>query len=431
MTDLLIKLATRSRPKRAIDTIRRFASMAEGDVRFLVSIDHDDRTMNAPDVISEMVDAGQGADVDVRLGTSRGKIHAINRDLEGQAFDILIGAADDMVPVVDGYDRIIAEDMDRLFPNLDGALHYNDGNTGEKLNTLPVMGFNLFAKFGYLYHPCYWSLWADNEYQDVLRAMNRLPYIDNCIIEHCHPYRRNVATVAYQPDPLLKHTERWNQQDKETYRRRKRVGFEAQEILLSICICTIESRRSMLAELLNELNRQINSHPQVDQIETLIDRDGGEKSVGAKRNELLDRAIGRFVVFIDDDDMVSGEYVEQIIAAINGHPDADCVALEGKRTVEGKRPTRFATSLSCGRYYEKDGVHYRTPNHVSPVRIEHARQCRFPERDVGEDTQYAERLMQSGLLISEAPTEGVLYHYRFDPKTSTSLQARRRERSKA
>jgi len=40
-------------------------------------------------------------------------------------------------------------------------------------------------------------------------------------------------------------------------------------------------------------------------------------TIGAKRNQLLHRAKGDYVAFVDDDDLVSSDYVNKVLSAVS------------------------------------------------------------------------------------------------------------------
>ena len=103
---------------------------------------------------------------------------------------------------------------------------------------------------------------------------------------------------------------------------------------LSILILTVVGRESMLNELLNVINSQ-----KKDDIEILIENDNGKMKLGRKRNNLIDRAIGDYIVFVDDDDMVPDYYVSEILKGIESQPD--CCSLEGVVTFDGINPKIF------------------------------------------------------------------------------------------
>jgi glycosyltransferase involved in cell wall biosynthesis len=76
-------------------------------------------------------------------------------------------------------------------------------------------------------------------------------------------------------------------------------------MLLSILIPTLESRKEEFHRLYEKLSNQIIGNSLADEVEILYLLDNREYSLGFKRNRLIEKAIGRFVAFIDDDDDVS------------------------------------------------------------------------------------------------------------------------------
>ena len=69
-------------------------------------------------------------------------------------------------------------------------------------------------------------------------------------------------------------------------------------------------------------------------------------------------------------------------------------------------------------HFKKDGLQYRPLNHLNPVRINIAKKIGYPEKNFGEDSDYCDRLLESGLIKSEFNFNEVMYHYLFDPKTT-------------
>lgn len=214
---ILFKYATRGRPKWFRQTLDRYYDMLSGkhDCQFVVSIDRDDMSMQTP----EMADyCASKPNLEVCLGDSKTKVEAINADMEGREFDILVVVSDDMGPVEHGYDDIIAQDMQRYFPDLDGALHYNDGaHAQDKLITLTIMGKHLYDAFGYIYYPEYESLWCDNEFTDLVRQWGVVTWINRVIIRH--EFHKFGSDETYRKNDLS-----WAK-DKALYHDRKAKGF--------------------------------------------------------------------------------------------------------------------------------------------------------------------------------------------------------------
>jgi len=174
---------------------------------------------------------------------------------------------------------------------------------------------------------------------------------------------------------------------------------------LSILICSLYSRAEKLNRLLAKLNPQLNA-----EVEVLVKSDHGEMIIGQKRNKLLSEATGEYIAFIDDDDLVSDDYVAKILSAIQTSPD--CVGMQGVITFQGQCPRIFIHSTKYDSWFEQNDVYYRPPNHLNPVKRELALQVGFPELNHGEDRDYSMRL--KSLLKSEKFITGVIYHYLYE-----------------
>ena len=182
---LLIKFPTRGRPDKFFNVLDKYVSLSRsGCVRFVVSCDLDDNTMNN-DVVREKLASYDN--LEVHFGTSKTKIEAINADMRGQDFDICLLASDDMIPEREGYDLEIIEKMKVNYPDLDGVIWFSDGYQKSKLNTLIVLGKRYYDRFGYLYHPDYVSFYCDNEFMQVAFMLGKQTYVDDVIIRHEHP----------------------------------------------------------------------------------------------------------------------------------------------------------------------------------------------------------------------------------------------------
>ena len=182
---------------------------------------------------------------------------------------------------------------------------------------------------------------------------------------------------------------------------------------LSILICTLYDRASDLNKLMNVLQPQV-----VKDVEILTELDGGELSTGAKRNKLLKRARGDYVAFIDDDDLVSTDYVSKLLKAIDTNPD--CCSLQGQismtERIKGRSRRKrkrvnkiFIHSLRYDSWFEKDRVYYRCPNHLNAIKRSIALQVMFVEVDRGEDRTFSEMIYP--LLNTEEWVQGTIFFY--------------------
>lgn len=177
---------------------------------------------------------------------------------------------------------------------------------------------------------------------------------------------------------------------------------------LSILIPTLPERKDFLNELLTELSKQ--GGPD---IEVITDARGKEVTTGEKRNALLKSAVGKYVWQIDDDDMILPGAIAAVMEGIS--KDVDVLAINGIMTTDGKNPEKWFIAL--GNPYEKiNGIYYRFPNHIAPMKRELAVQVKFPHITIQEDYQWACALKESGLLKTEFTVTQPVYHYRVRTK---------------
>jgi len=171
----------------------------------------------------------------------------------------------------------------------------------------------------------------------------------------------------------------------------------------SILICSITGRESLLGRILSLLESQKNK-----KVEILVETDDRKMTIGEKRNILLQRARGDYIAFVDDDDLVVNDYISKVLQAVETNPD--CCGMEGLLiSLSKKTKTKFIHSIRYDHWFVKEGIYYRTPNHISPVKRELALQAVFPESNHGEDHTYSRQLFP--LLKTEEYIEGPIYFY--------------------
>ncbi len=185
-------------------------------------------------------------------------------------------------------------------------------------------------------------------------------------------------------------------------------------IKLSICICSLHERAELLVRLLKCLAEQ----SRLDEVQILVNVDAGQQTIGVKRNYLVNDSLGEYVVHIDDDDLVHPAYVSKILNAIDGNSWPDAIAIRGKRfDVAGHQdPVTFDYQLMRSDQAEtdKDGVMWRSPGHLCPIRADIARQVMFPEVEP-EDLVWVHRAGQFIKTLVRAGEPGeVLYQYLWD-----------------
>jgi hypothetical protein len=218
---ILVKLPTRERPKQFLKALAKaIHNQVTKDVQYLVSYDNNDITFT-PELIA-LVNS-RFPQVTMTGGSSTGKIHACNRDVAscGIGFDILVLLSDDMICQTRGWDGILLKEMEEHYPDTDGVLWHNDGYTGNRLNTMCILGKKYYERFGYIYHPSYISLWSDNEFMEVAERLGKQTYFEQVLFRHQHP----ANTPEAFNDNLYKKNESLYKRDGETYKQRSARGF--------------------------------------------------------------------------------------------------------------------------------------------------------------------------------------------------------------
>jgi glycosyltransferase involved in cell wall biosynthesis len=179
---------------------------------------------------------------------------------------------------------------------------------------------------------------------------------------------------------------------------------------LSILICSLPERAHHLANMLSLITHQIK-----DGVEFIVDNRPRHIPTGVKRNDLMAQAKGEWVCFVDDDDYISPDYVEEILKALESNPDV--VTFKGWMTTNGISHVDWCIKL--GEKYEArtdpDGItrYYRFPNHLCPMRKSIATVHTFPAIWQGEDYAWAKKIHDFGMLKTEVHIDKKLYHYRF------------------
>jgi glycosyltransferase involved in cell wall biosynthesis len=185
-------------------------------------------------------------------------------------------------------------------------------------------------------------------------------------------------------------------------------------------ISVVERVATVLPGLLDDLASQSEGLP----VEILAIVDNRSRPIGAKRNDLVRLARGKYIVQVDDDDHVSDDFVSQLVRA--SEADTDCIVYEVSVTVDGGPPKRCFYGIEYP-YVNTTKAYFRKPGPRMAIRTALARQVRFQEINFGEDADWAARL--SPLLKSQERIDRVLYHYDYCRSSSLARNRYQPERT--
>jgi glycosyltransferase involved in cell wall biosynthesis len=165
-------------------------------------------------------------------------------------------------------------------------------------------------------------------------------------------------------------------------------------MILSILICSveIEERQIKLKKLVSELHRQISKSYAEEIVEILIDADNMAKSVGQKRNDLISKAKGHFVCFIDDDDFINENYLSTILHHLNIGID---ILLIGISHLEnGIYKTKILPSLFIDNLTTNEVVFKTNHFHLCPHKKSIAELVSFDCVNFAEDMIYSQKMVK-------------------------------------
>lgn len=197
---------------------------------------------------------------------------------------------------------------------------------------------------------------------------------------------------------------------------------------LSILVCSVHTRyETFLPKIQKQLYDQLASLSEQDQqrVEIIILTDNKQMMLGHKRNKMVELAQGKYVVFVDDDDRISDDYIAEILAATESN--ADSIVFKAEVSLNGEPPKICHYSKDVKRDYNHKDGYYRIPNHICCVKREVSLKSSFPNVLYGEDAGYGKLLLPH--LKTEHKIDKVLYYYDYNSET-TETQAWRYNRTK-
>ena len=169
--------------------------------------------------------------------------------------------------------------------------------------------------------------------------------------------------------------------------------------------------------MIDNLSKQAEGKP----VEVLWLGDNYQRTVGAKRNALIDLSQGEYFAFVDDDDIVVEDYVDTILTGIaDSTSTVFCFGAYRHHNGRKDREVKYGCEFKQDR--NSVDAYYRLPNHLMCWKKEAIKSIRFEELNYGEDSAWAVKLYNSGLIKKQTRTKKVLYHYYFNENSTETQQ---------
>lgn len=186
---------------------------------------------------------------------------------------------------------------------------------------------------------------------------------------------------------------------------------------LSILILTVPERVEMMDGLINELNYQAGTNA----VEFLWLGDNKRRSVGEKRNNLMDIANGIWLRFLDDDDSIYGGTIKRDLEVIRDNPEKKVICFRGTQNENGNKALDFRFDRRYGRNHRRNenGVQFRgmIPNHLCIWRKDIIKE-RFVHKNLSEDHLWATAMLKNYTEADQVIIDDYQYHYEFNREQS-------------
>lgn len=176
---------------------------------------------------------------------------------------------------------------------------------------------------------------------------------------------------------------------------------------LSVLIPTMYKRAAFYERLMAILRPQLE---RTQDAELLTCIDGGELTIGAKRNKLLAQARGEYVVFIDDDDRVTDDYLDVILKGIETGFDVVCV--NAIHTTDGKRP-KLVIDIPYNEWTETPEAYLRGVQWRDAIKREIALSVPYPDVNFGEDHYWSIAIEATKVFKTWLPATKPTYFHEF------------------
>lgn len=184
----------------------------------------------------------------------------------------------------------------------------------------------------------------------------------------------------------------------------------------SILVPTLGERRPLFERLMAGLLPQ--TEPYGGRVRVVGRHNDGSPSLPKIRQSLVNSCTSDYLCFVDDDDLVSPDYVDEVMSALGTRPDY--VGFQVQCYSDGAPIAVAYHSLEFKYWRNLRGRFERDISHINPIRSALARKADFTVTRAGgaEDRAWATQLRRARVLKTEVVVPRILYHYLYAPRSS-------------
>jgi hypothetical protein len=185
LSDGLIVVATRRRPAQFGRLVHAIKDTGEQDMHIAVAVDDDDldgynQLYQDDEVVRERVEHWYSGPRNNLVGWTN---HIVKKHLD--EYPVFASFGDDHVPRTQGWDTLLLEAMGKLGGT--GIVYGDDLLQRQNLCTAPMVSADIVAALKWLFEPGLSHYFGDNVLMDLGNGAGCLAYVEQAIIEHCHP----------------------------------------------------------------------------------------------------------------------------------------------------------------------------------------------------------------------------------------------------
>jgi len=168
----------------------------------------------------------------------------------------------------------------------------------------------------------------------------------------------------------------------------------------------------MLERLVDKLEEQAQ-----DGVEILTFVDNMKRTIGEKRDNLLKLAKGEYFAFVDDDDDISNDYINELLKATES--GCDVLLFKSEADVDGEKGIIEFDLQNENEQFEANETTKRQPFHINAWKTSKFRFFTFPNLMYGEDWLWA----KEALTVAETQhkIDKVLHYYNFSSKITRAV----------
>lgn len=183
-------------------------------------------------------------------------------------------------------------------------------------------------------------------------------------------------------------------------------------IRLSILVPSIPSRFEKFQRIYEKLLTQTTGR---DNVEVLGFFDNKKRSIGLKRDALVQMSKGDYVAFVDDDDNISPDYIIRILQSTLTNPDV--ITFKQNSIINGEQCiVDFDLTHTENEPFTPGATIKRRPFHVCAFKGEIARNYHFPDSMYGEDWAWCEQVLKD--VKTQVKIDAIIHVYVFDSQVT-------------